>query len=308
MNTREQANQQCIDYLDENFENDDLLACVLVHRKTGVVLQRLAARSIVAAADFQRWLHLHNGQGFDVYIAMNALHRNANRRTKRDVVAIRHLYLDFDVDGVASALRMKRESSLPVPNYELSTSPGKCQVVWKVRGFTKEQAESLQRVLARQWRADPAATDCARVMRLPGFFNHKYSEPYLIGVERFSDEFFTPEQFPIPNLSKNLNEFTPDRSSSSAKERPLALSQSERDWAFAKRCLVRGDEREKIVDAIAAFRRGEKSDPQYYAERTVTRAQKVLEMSGRADLCRSSPASDEIDATSNLRNASRRSS
>lgn len=47
-------------------------------------------------------------------------------------------------------------------------------------------------------------------------------------------------------------------------------SQSERDWAYAKRALGRGDTPEKVISAIARYRNGEKSDMYTYATRTVS--------------------------------------
>ena len=60
----------------------------------------------------------------------------------------------------------------PKPNYLINSSPDKWQVVWKVAEFAKQQAEDLQRGLARECGSDSAATDCARVLRLPGVYNH----------------------------------------------------------------------------------------------------------------------------------------
>jgi hypothetical protein len=49
-------------------------------------------------------------------------------------------------------------------------------------------------------------------------------------------------------------------------------SQSEADWAYAKRALARGDNPEEIVRKIADFRSEDKADPDYYARRTVQQA------------------------------------
>jgi hypothetical protein len=54
-------------------------------------------------------------------------------------------------------------------------------------------------------------------------------------------------------------------------------SQSERDWAFAKRALARGDDPQEIIRRIADYRGDEKSDPGYYAHRTVARALEDLQ-------------------------------
>ena len=84
---------------------------------------------------------------------------------------VRHVYLDFDYDGTAAVRRLRPHAGMPEPSYLVGTSPGKWQVTWRVQRFTKAQAEDLQRSMAREFGADPAATDCSRVMRVRGFYN-----------------------------------------------------------------------------------------------------------------------------------------
>jgi hypothetical protein len=62
----------------------------------------------------------------------------------------------------------------------------------------------------------------------------------------------------------------------SASSGPRELSQSERDWAYAKRALARGLPPEEVMRDIAEFRAHEKYDPDDYARRTVTKAQAEL--------------------------------
>jgi hypothetical protein len=57
------------------------------------------------------------------------------------------------------------------------------------------------------------------------------------------------------------------------------LSQSEHDWAFAKRALARGDDPEVVIQRIADYRSDDKGDPNYYARRTVTKA--LVELGNR---------------------------
>jgi hypothetical protein len=203
---------------------------------------------------------------------MNALRTGASGRTKGDIGTVRHVYLDFDENGTAAVERLMRRSDLPRPNYRLNSSPEKWQIVWKVEGFTPDQAERLQRALARDAGADPAATDCARVLRLPGFYNHKYEVPHFITVTTLSRITYSASEFPttLPEPARQL-------------VRPKAtghhngnLSQSERDWAFAKRALARGEPRYMVIAAIAAERQLSKHNPNYYAERTVSRAAESL--------------------------------
>jgi hypothetical protein len=53
-------------------------------------------------------------------------------------------------------------------------------------------------------------------------------------------------------------------------------SQSERDWAFAKRALARGDDPEVVIQRIADYRAEDKDNPNYYARLTVSKAQSHL--------------------------------
>src|SRR4029077_15435707 len=55
------------------------------------------------------------------------------------------------------------------------------------------------------------------------------------------------------------------------------LSQSEHDWAYAKRALARGDAPELVIQRIADYRSEDKDDPNYYARHTVSKAQEDLE-------------------------------
>jgi hypothetical protein len=55
------------------------------------------------------------------------------------------------------------------------------------------------------------------------------------------------------------------------------LSQSERDWAYAKSELWKGRSPESVIHTIAERRQSDKPKPTEYAERTVRKAMQVLE-------------------------------
>lgn len=258
-------------FLQDHFQPSDRLAMVLVNKRCGDVVQRLAKAEEIASPDIHAWLLFKNSSGYEVYLSMNALHDHAQGRTKEDVGAIRHIFLDFDVGGTAAVDRLLRRRDLPEPNELVSTSPGKWQVLWKVDDFAPEQAERLQRGLARECGADIAATDCARVLRVPGFYNHKYVHPYLVRSEPKSATVSRPGQFP------DFRDEAPARSgivgrSARVSVPKAALSQSEKDWAYALRALARGESAELIESAIASLRRYDKANPIYYARLTVQKA------------------------------------
>jgi hypothetical protein len=261
------------EHVRDNFQATDRLAVVLLDKRNDAVIQRLASAAQVASPEFQAWLRHKNAQRYDVYVSMNALRPEAMGRTKADIGAVRHIYLDFDENGTEAVDRLMHRSDLPRPNYRLNSSPGKWQVAWKAEGFAPDHAERLQRALAQETGADPAATDCARVLRLPGFYNHKYETPHFITAETLSTKTYVPDDFPSPALGQNSALLTRDRTK---KDEALGLSQSERDWAFAKRALARGESEELVIAAIAVHRRFDKHNPQYYAELTVRKAARSL--------------------------------
>jgi hypothetical protein len=262
-------------YIRENFEPNDRLAVVLLNKRSGAVIQRLAPAEKIAAPDCQKWLHYMNQSKYEVYISMNTLRSEASGRTKEDIGCIRHIYLDIDQGGNETLERLMARSDLPRPNYVLTTSPGKYQVVWKVEGFTQEQAEVLQRGLVREMGADPAAPDSSRVLRLPGLENHKYEQPHLVQVQNLSELVHRPEHFPrFPDVERVQHPVTTldDTTTPRTRRTGTRITQSERDWAYAKRALSRGESKEAVIEAIASYRRFDKRRPRYYAALTVEKA------------------------------------
>lgn len=158
------------DYILQNFEESDRIAILVRSRKSGETLQRITSAKNAASEDFQQWLR-HKNLGSDVYVSMNTLKQEAQGRTKEDIEAIRHLYLDIDRDGPMALKLMENSGLVPRPNFVLETSPEKYQVVWNVEGIAQDQAEALQRAMVREFGGDPAATDSTRVLRLPNFVN-----------------------------------------------------------------------------------------------------------------------------------------
>ena len=263
------------EYILDNFKPSDRVAMLLRNRTTEEVIQRIASAEKIAATDFQQWLKERNRAGYDIYIGMNTLKEGACSRTKRDIHQIRHVYLDLDYRGSEALKAIQNSDDVPKPNFVLDTSPGKHQVVWKVEGATPQEAEDLQQRMAHEFGADIAATDASRVLRLPGFANRKYDTECLVQATKQSDKTYNLRDFKVA--------FGPAKSDRTAEQRPPrlggtreTLTQSERDWAYAKRALARGDDPEEIIRRIADFRADEKHDPEYYARLTVAKAQSHL--------------------------------
>lgn len=266
------------EYVRANFDPSDRLAVLVRNRARGETLQRISTAVRIAAPQFQEWLRYKNDRdGSDIYIGMNPLKPAARTRTKDDIQAIKHLYLDLDHDGTNSLATIQQSDLVPPPSYVLSTSPDKFQVIWKVEGVAQEQAEAFLHALAREFDGDPAATDSTRVLRLPGFANKKYEEDFRVSIHSHTDRTYHPRDFHLRTepVDSGPGRWIPSRERSLPSP-PRELSQSERDWAYAKRALARGLPPEEVMRDIAEFRAHEKYDPNDYARRTVMKAQAEL--------------------------------
>jgi RepB DNA-primase from phage plasmid len=273
---------------------DDRVAVLVHHRTRGRTTQRILLAEDVASAPFQTWLREQNERGADVFLGMNPLRANSFARTKESVREIRHVYLDLDEDAAASLRAIRADGSTPIPNVVLDTSPEKNQVIWRVDGLERAQAEALLRSLAMQFQGDLAATDISRVLRMPGFANRKYNEGFLVRAIQETDAIHHFRDFVIHDDSREASRRLAEGHHSSRRMPAGHRSQSEADWAFAKRALVRGDNAEYIIQRIADYRAEDKADPLYYARHTVEKAQADLERNGNTN--RSTTSSDLMRA------------
>jgi hypothetical protein len=107
--------------------------------------------------------------GTKIYVAANPLRSDRRKRTKDSIAKLRHLYLDFDVDGEARLTSLRSSDAVSTPTAVLSTSLGKYQILCRIDSFTFEQQESALKLFAISFSGDPGCMDCNRLLRLPGF-------------------------------------------------------------------------------------------------------------------------------------------
>ena len=264
------------EYVRELFEPADNAAILVRNRSTGHTVQRIAKAETVASPGFQTWLANQSASGSDVFVGMNPVKDGAYSRTKDNIKDVRHVYLDLDRKGDEALEAIRNSTEVPAPNFVLDTSPGKHQVVWKVSGFTQDEAESLLHSLANQFGGDLAATDSTRVLRLPGFANRKFSEEFIVQARQESDAVYTLRDFTIHEDSPETPRHLSDDLERTRSVPSDHKSQSEHDWAYAKRALARGDDPEVVIQRIADYRSDDKDDPNYYARHTVAKAQAQL--------------------------------
>jgi len=260
------------EYVRELFGPADNAAILVRNRSTGHTVQTIAKAEAIAGPGFQSWLANQSAAGSDVFVGMNPIKDGAFSRTKENIKDIRHVYLDLDKKGDEALDAIRNSPEVPAPNFVLDTSPGKHQVVWKVSGLSQDEAESLLHTLANKFGGDLAATDSTRVLRLPGFANHKLPEEFIVQGRQESNAVYTLREFTIdedsPEAPRHFGEYRQRQRTAPSEHK----SQSERDWAYAKRALARGDDPEVVTQRIADYRSDDKPDPIYYARRTVTKA------------------------------------
>jgi hypothetical protein len=286
------------EYVFALHEPSDQVAVLVRNRTRHQTTQRILPAEAIASVPFQSWLREQNRSGGDIFIGMNPVREGSRNRTKEQIREVRHAYLDLDEEAGVSLQAIRTSGDVPPPNFVLDTSPGKHQVVWRVEGLDTSQAEALLRALASQYGGDPAATDISRLLRLPGFKNQKYNDAFLIRVHHETDAVYHQQDFHIhedsPESPKDVTE-----SLGGTRRMPTGhRSQSEADWAYAKRALARGDDPEIIIQRIADYRADEKSDPIYYARHTVTKAQ--VELVRQSPTGRSSERPGTAERESNL--------
>jgi len=253
------------EFLRRSFATSETIAIVLRRTPPAIIVQRIVTVERVLQSRYLGWLARENATGANVYFAANPLVAGSRKRTKESVAEVRHLYLDLDSDGEAKLAALRTSNSVPIPNAIVSTSPGKYQVLWRVESIPFEQQETLLKVLVISFGGDPACTDCNRVLRLPGFLNQKYAPAHLVAVEyptlsvSLSKDFKLAHSVPNPDHIRGLI----------GPLKPTGKhSHSESDWAWILEELARGKDPLKLTRTLAE-RRPDKSNPTYYAGRTV---------------------------------------
>ena len=253
------------EFLTRSFHPEETIALLLKRENPPATTQRVVRLEQALAPRYLAWLRYENLSGFNVYVAANPLRSGSRKRTKDSIVQVRYLYLDIDVDGDERLAALRASDSVPTPSAIISTSPARYQAIWRVEGFDFDQQESTLKLLAIAFGGDPACTDHNRVLRLPGFENHKYVPAHSVTVEYLNESLSHSSDFA---LDKSIGDTFPTGGHSAPK--PLAGKQthSEADWAWTLRNLTLGKDALALTFELAE-RRSDKPNPLYYAQRTI---------------------------------------
>jgi hypothetical protein len=265
-------NQIAANFLTRCFAPCETIALLLRREDAPRPQQRVVTLEQVLALRYMAWLTFENDNGANIYVSANPLRAGSRKRTKECIASVRHLYIDIDEDGDARLAALRASDQVPAPTTILSTSPGKYQALWRVAGFDFEHQEQMLKLIAQAFGGDPACTDCNRVLRIPGFYNRKYSPAHRVAVEYPADATYDPADFRLDNVTGSS--VLPLRGN--ARKSPTGKhSHSEDDWAWVCARLTHGQDARKLTHELIV-RRPDKADPVYYAQRTVDVASACL--------------------------------
>jgi RepB DNA-primase from phage plasmid len=96
-------------------------------------------------------------------VAVNPLRSGSRKRTKEFIFAVRHLYLEFDIDGEARLTSIRASDALSTPIAFISTSPGKYQVTWRIDSATFALQEGTLKLVSIPFGRDPVCTDLNQI-------------------------------------------------------------------------------------------------------------------------------------------------
>ncbi|MBL7661886.1 PriCT-2 domain-containing protein [bacterium] len=149
-----------------------------------------------------------NKDGCGVFVMINE--GDQLGRSEPNVVKVRALFIDLD----GSPIEPVTNSSTP-PHIVVESSKDRFHAYWLVDDCPLESFRTLQKALIKKFNGDSRVCDLPRVMRLPGFFHRKTSNPIMTRLVS-TDQSRAPYQ--IDTLVKELQlELDPNHITSSTK-------------------------------------------------------------------------------------------
>lgn len=280
------VDQTPVRFLNRMFDGADRVAILAIPRAdpNGRVEQRFTP-SGTAAGRTQAWLRHLNAQRYDIYLGVNPVRQDSTKREKEDIADVRRLQVDLDDNGPENLKRLLgdvNQGVIPQPRHLLRSSKDHYQVLWDTAPgqWTPDQAEATMRSLAARYGGDPACSEVARVMRWPGYRNHKEGrDRAMVSWIDQGGKPVSPDDFrslPAPEMRTARDApLAPGHRPPPTRPRPNRISQSEKDWAWVKDQLKAGVKPLQLREELAR-RRADKPKPDAYAALTVEKAMQAV--------------------------------
>ena len=243
------------------------------NRARAQTIQRILLAEDIANFRFQDWLKEQNNAGADVFLGMNPLRANSFARTKESVREIRHVYLDLDEDAPASLRAIRTDGNTAFP--PLFSIPRLKRTKWS--GAWTASTGNRPNLYCVLSRINFKQTSLPLILRV---FCACLDLPTISTTRHLScAQSNSQMRFTTRAISRFTKTRPRRRAVSDGHSPPCRLpsghrSQSEADWAYAKRALARGDNaRSKSSSGSPTTGPTTNRDLLYYARHTVEKAQ-----------------------------------
>lgn len=210
------------------------------------VLVNPATKQLLAAIDASEQ------RSAGVFVQVNG----GSGRGGKYIETARAAFLDLDgapLERVQEAVK----AGYPKPHMVVESSPGRYHVYWRVVDLTLENFSYVQKSIAALFDGDGVVFDHPRVMRLPGSFNFKHGDPFMVRVIHFKPdlESCTVAELLSPDVSDSLPaapEFVQEFAQSTLAE-ALQVDGYTGESASDIKELKPGDRTQKIVRIAGAL-------------------------------------------------------
>lgn len=179
--------QQYLNHLGSPYDN--FLFCAIKENRVRTLYGKYDA--------YYHLLQGLNDDGYGIHLCINKT--LGSKRTKKDIKAIRAIWQEDDGNGKEFPLK---------PTMVVQSSKGKFHRYWRVHESTDFSLFSqIMEVMVIKYGSDTNAKDICRVLKIPGFYNPKYSPPFLVNIEEINDKIYSLEDFReflpnVPNVDK----------------------------------------------------------------------------------------------------------
>jgi hypothetical protein len=157
---------------------------------------------VIAPAGIARLTKLNKEN--HIFCAMCSFVPGSKNRVKSNIERVANCFIEADERGpeILAAVRASvAAKEIPPPSIIVESSPNKYQFIWSVENFEIATQVAMNKTLATKFGTDMASTDCARVLRAPGFFNIKpaYNPKPIARIVEYNKHFlrYGPEDFKI---------------------------------------------------------------------------------------------------------------
>jgi hypothetical protein len=230
-----------------------------------------------------RWSQVSASRA-EIEVGRNPLRHGRRARTKKSIVAVRHLCPNSSADGAIRLAGLRAFSALPTQFTVSSTFSGILTYIWRVDWFQIKPKGSLGKPLAIAIGSYRSSTDRNWMLRPVGLANCKNDPAYPRTVEYRGDSTWDSDDFRIDTLASDA---IPSARTFTARKDPANPTNSKHGWLWILYELVRGKAGAKLARKPTS-RHADRPNPKYYAQKTAAVA------SARLRLGESIPIDDPV--------------